>query len=158
MDTGTHMQCLHPPTLHYDLKPFFLVGWEGLPIRLTRLEQSNGIAGVPCNVCDMPEDLSYIGVIVPRARNIFIPQYCRTLVYSSFSAQLHRLHLMDNVWYCLNGMQGGKKLWKPLTFHLRLQRQLHSCLSEHLPRQKQLKIHMLYLSTQRKLCDSWISK
>ena len=33
---------------------------------------------------------------------------------------------MDNVWYCLNGMQGGKKLWKPLTFHPRLQNE--SCV------------------------------
>ena len=48
-------------------------------MRLTRLEQISlvytvgkckGIAGVPCDVCDMPEDLSYIGVIVPGARNI----------------------------------------------------------------------------------------
>lgn len=61
--------------------------------RLTRLvqislvyseEKSTGIAGVPCNVCDMPEDLSYIGVTVPRARNAFTPEHCRTLVYSSF--------------------------------------------------------------------------
>ena len=69
-------------------------------MRLTRLEQINlfsvycrestGIAGVPCDVCDRPEDLSCIGVTAPGLRNAFIPEHCRTLVYSSFlSATSH---------------------------------------------------------------------
>ena len=65
-------------------------------MRFTRLEQislvytigkSKGIAGVPCNVCDMPEDLSYRGAIIPGARNTFTPEHCTMLVYSLFSAQ-----------------------------------------------------------------------
>jgi hypothetical protein len=57
-------------------------------MRLTRLEQINlfsvhcrestGIAGVPCDVCDRPEDLSCIGVTAPGLRNAFIPEHCRT--------------------------------------------------------------------------------
>ena len=68
-------------------------------MRITRLEQislvytvgkSKGSAGLLCDVCDMPEDLSYIGVILPRARNTFTSEHCsvnKTLAYSFFSAQ-----------------------------------------------------------------------
>ena len=106
---------------------------------------------VTCQKTSATEEQSYPEPGIHLLQNTV---QCLSTLYSLPS--LHGLHLMDNVWYCLNGMQGGKKLWKPLTFHLRWQWQLHSCLSGHLPWQKQLKIHTVYLSTQRTLWDSWI--
>lgn len=53
-------------------------------MRLTRLEQislaytvgkSTGMAGVPCDVYDMSEDLSYPEVTVPTVKVVFSPEH-----------------------------------------------------------------------------------
>lgn len=92
---------------------------------------------VPCDVCDMPEDLSD-----PRVTQSQGCIFSRTLVYSSSFAQALYILSHGQCMGCIPGMIGGKELWKLLTFHQRLWLQLHSCSSGHPPWQKQLKAHI----------------